>query len=325
MAALLMDVKKGDEVIMPAFTFVSTANAFVLRGAKVVFVDSRNDHPGMDESQVEALINPKTKAIVAVHNAGIACDMDVLMDLAEKHGLSVIEDAAQAIDSFYKGRPLGSIGHLAAFSFHETKNIQCGEGGMLVVNDLQFAKRAEILWEKGTNRAAFSRKEVDHYNWIDIGSSFLPSEITAAFLYAQLENLVLIQQRRKQIWEKYQNAFSNHYNKQVAEQQPDDVFGKGDIFQAVVQALPIHSSSKGPMIPPYATNNSHIYYRLFDKADSRTAYIQRLRPQGILAIFHYLPLHKSPFYKDRYDGRILAHAEHYSSCLVRLPLYFELG
>lgn len=321
MAALLLDIQMGDEVIMPAFTFVSTANAFVLRGAKVVFVDSRTDHPGMDESQVEALISPKTKAIVAVHYAGIACDMDVLMNLAEKHGLYLIEDAAQAINGFYKGRPLGSIGHLAAFSFHETKNIQCGEGGMLVVNDQQFAERAEIIWEKGTNRAAFARKEVDHYHWIDIGSSFLPSEITAAFLYAQLENLDRIQQRRLEIWENYQEAFAVNSEKQVTEQRCADNEG---FFQRVTQALAPNSGSMGPVIPPYATNNAHIYYRVFDKPSSRTVYIERLRKLDILAIFHYLPLHQSPFYKDKHDGRILANAEHYSSCLVRLPLYFEL-
>jgi dTDP-4-amino-4,6-dideoxygalactose transaminase len=324
MAALLLNIQIGDEVIMPAFTFVSTANAFVLRGAKVVFVDSRTDHPGMDASQVEALISPKTKAIVAVHYAGIACDMDVLMELAEKYGLYLIEDAAQAINGFYKGRPLGSIGHLAAFSFHETKNVQCGEGGMLVVNDRQFAKRAEIIWEKGTNRAAFARKEVDHYSWIDIGSSFLPSEITAAFLYAQLENLDRIQQKRLEIWENYQDAFAIKDEKQVTEQQLSGCFDKEGIFGAVIQALPTKSNSRGPVVPPYATNNAHIYYRVFDEPSSREAYIERLNKQNIQAIFHYLPLHQSPYYKDKHDDRILTNAEHYASCLVRLPLYFEL-
>jgi len=195
MAAILLDIKEGDEVIIPAYTFVSTANAFVLRGAKIVFCDSRNDHPGMDEELIASLITPKTKAIVVVHYAGVACDMDKVMELAEQHTLYVVEDAAQAIDSYYyskkdnRQKALGSIGHLAAFSFHETKNIISGEGGMLVVNDKQFEKRAEIIWEKGTNRSSFYRGEVDKYGWVDIGSSFLPSDIIAAFLWAQLENL----------------------------------------------------------------------------------------------------------------------------------------
>eukprot|EP01031_Cornospumella_fuschlensis_P025409 gene25409-30682_t len=198
----------SDEVIVPSYTFVSTANAFVLRGAKIVFADSSAENPNLDADKLSALITPKTKAIVVVHYAGIACDMDKIMAIAEANNLYVIEDAAQAVDSFYEGRPLGSIGHLSAFSFHETKNIISGEGGMLVINDERFEKRAEIIWEKGTNRSAFWRGEVDKYNWVDIGSSFLPSEVVAAYLFAQLENLEKIQSRRKQIWEKYYEAFS---------------------------------------------------------------------------------------------------------------------
>ena len=205
MAAILIDIKEGDEVIMPSYTFVSTANAFVLRGAKIIFADSMPNHPNIDASKIESLITPKTKAIVPVHYAGVACDMDTIMNLAKKYNLFVIEDAAQAIDSYYTGKDgikkaLGSIGHLAAFSFHETKNIIAGEGGMLAINDEQFINRAEIIWEKGTNRSAFFRGEVDKYGWVDIGSSFLPSEIIAAFLWAQLENLEAIQKVRKQHW-----------------------------------------------------------------------------------------------------------------------------
>jgi dTDP-4-amino-4,6-dideoxygalactose transaminase len=208
MAAILLEIKPGDEVIMPSYTFVSTANAFVLRGANIVFADSMGVNPNMDVESIEALITPKTKAIVPVHYAGIACDMDAIMDLATKYNLFVVEDAAQAIDSYYTGKdgiekPLGGIGHLAAFSFHETKNIISGEGGMLVVNDPQFAQRAEIIWEKGTNRSAFFRGEVDKYGWVDVGSSFLPSEIVAAFLWAQLEHLEEIQNKRKSIWNQY--------------------------------------------------------------------------------------------------------------------------
>jgi dTDP-4-amino-4,6-dideoxygalactose transaminase len=209
-----LDIHPGDEVIMPSYTFVSTANPFVLRGAKIVFTDSRTDHPGIQENSIEALITPKTRAIVVVHYAGVACDMDVVMEIAHKYGLWVVEDAAQAVDSYYKGKPLGGIGHLGAFSFHETKNIISGEGGMLVVNDERFVKRAEIIWEKGTNRSAFFRGEVDKYGWVDIGSSFLPSEIIAAFLYAQLENLESIQKRRLEIWKRYDEGLKDFAQEQ---------------------------------------------------------------------------------------------------------------
>ena len=312
MAAILLDIKDGDEVIMPSFTFVSTANAFVLRGAHVRFVDSRNDHPGMDEAQVEAMVTPKTKAIVVVHYAGVACDMDHIMALADRHGFRVVEDAAQSIDSFYNGKALGSIGHLATFSFHETKNIHSGEGGMLVVNDPKLAERAEVLWEKGTNRAAFSRQEVDHYTWLDLGSSFLPSEITAAFLYAQLESLDVIQQRRMEIWLAYQAAFTSQMGS-----------AKKGYLGNIVSALS-GLKVRLPEVPVYSSNNAHLFYLVFEKAEIRTLFIQRLQQLGIMAISHYQPLHLSPFYKNKHDGRALPQAIKYSECLVRLPLFYDL-
>lgn len=302
MAAILLNIQPGDEVIIPSYTFVSTANAFVLRGAKIVFADSRMDHPGIDEDGLESLITSKTKAIVPVHYAGVACDMDKIMELATKYGLFVIEDAAQAIDSFYtdkdgKRRPLGSIGHLAAFSFHETKNIISGEGGMLVVNDPQFAERAEIIWEKGTNRSAFFRGEVDKYGWVDVGSSFLPSEIIAAFLFAQLEKLEEIQAKRIGIW--------NQYNSSL--QQLED---KGDV--------------RLPFIPSFASNNAHMFYLVFNNLENRSKYINRLKRFNIQTVFHYQSLHKSPFYIDRHDGRVLPLTDYYTDGLVRLPMYFDL-
>lgn len=298
MAALLLDIKLGDEVIMPSFTFVSTANAFVLRGAKIVFADSNECNPNIDASTIEPLITPKTKAIVVVHYAGIACEMDEIMALADKHKLWVIEDAAQAIDAFYKGKPLGSIGHMSAFSFHETKNIQCGEGGMLVINDEQFIHRAEIIREKGTNRSAFFRGEVNKYGWVDVGSSFLPSEITAAFLYAQLEQLPDIQQKRKQIWERYNAAFASLEKKGLI---------------------------KLPHLPSYATNNAHMYYINCASLEQRTKLIAKLKANDILAVFHYLSLHTSPFYNDKHDGRKLYYSDQYTDRLLRLPLYYELS
>ena len=301
MAAILADIQPGDEVIMPSFTFVSTANAFVLRGAKIVFCDSRTDHPGMDESLIEGLITKKTKAIVPVHYAGVACDMDVIMDLAEQHDLFVIEDAAQAIDSFYTGRdgvqrPLGSIGHFGCFSFHETKNIIAGEGGMLCVNDERFIHRAEIIWEKGTNRAAFFRGDVDKYGWIDVGSSFLPSELTAAFLYAQLEKLDEIQNRRKEIWQTYWEGLT-HLQKEGV---------------------------RYPSIPDYATNNAHMFYLVFPDLEKRTAFIAKLRTEGIMAVFHYQSLHKSEFFLKKEASQSEEETERYSDCLVRMPFYFDL-
>lgn len=302
MAAILIDIQPGDEVIIPSYTFVSTANAFVLRGAKIVFADSTSNNPNIDVFALEALITPKTKAIVPVHYAGIACDMDAIMQLADKYKLYVVEDAAQAIDSFYTGndgikKPLGGIGHLAAFSFHETKNIISGEGGMLVVNDSQFALRAEIIWEKGTNRSAFFRGEVDKYGWVDVGSSFLPSEIVAAFLWAQLENLDTIQNKRKNIWTYYLEGLT---------------------------ALQERSLIQLPQIPEYATNNAHMFYVVCENLPERTRLLEHLKKENIHAVFHYLSLHKSPFYNNKHDGRELMNSDFYSDTLVRLPMYYEL-
>ncbi len=303
MAAILLDIQPEDEVIMPSYTFVSTANAFVLRGAKIVFADSMEINPNMDATSIESLITHKTKAIVPVHYAGIACDMDAIMDLANKYKLFVVEDAAQAIDSFYTGKdgikkPLGGIGHLAAFSFHETKNIISGEGGMLVVNDPQFAQRAEVIWEKGTNRSAFFRGEVDKYGWVDIGSSFLPSEIVAAFLWAQLECLEDIQNKRKSIWNEYWEGLQTLQKKGVLQLAN---------------------------IPAYATNNAHMFYVVCQNLEHRTKLIDALKKENIHAVFHYLSLHKSAFYKSKHDGRDMPNTEFYSDALVRLPMYFELN
>jgi dTDP-4-amino-4,6-dideoxygalactose transaminase len=276
---------------------VSTANAFVLRGAKIIFTDSNEDNPNIDCNAIESLISPKTKAVVVVHYAGISCAMDEIMSIADRHKIWVIEDAAQAIDSFYKGRPLGSIGHLGAFSFHETKNIQCGEGGMLVINDERFIKRAEIIREKGTNRSAFFRGEVDKYSWVDIGSSFLPSEITAAFLYAQLENLREIQEKRLNIWNNYYEG---------------------------LRELEEVGKIKFPIIPSYATNNGHMFYIICNSLDERSQLIQYLKERKVLSVFHYLSLHCSLFYNDKHDGRVLVNSDRYSAVLLRLPLFYEL-
>ncbi len=298
MAAILIDIQPGDEIIAPSYTFVSTVNAFVLRGAKIVFVDSSVESPNMDVAQIESLITSKTKAIVPVHYAGIACDMDPLLALAAKHGIHIVEDAAQAIDSYYKGKVLGSLGTLAAFSFHETKNIIAGEGGMLVINDTQFVGRAEIIREKGTNRSAFFRGEVDKYNWVDVGSSFLPSDIIAAFLYAQLEHLDAIQLKRKYIWEYYYNSLN---------------------------PLKEKGHFKMPFIPEYSSNNAHMFYLVCNSLDERTSLIKHLKEREINAVFHYLSLHKSEYYKTKHDGRELIWADHYTDCLIRLPFYFELS
>ncbi len=297
MAALLIGIQEGDEVIMPSYTFVSTSNAFVLRGAKIVFADSNAANPNLDADQIEALITPRTKAIVPVHYAGIACDMGKIMALANKYNLYVIEDAAQAIDSYYEGRPLGSIGHLAAFSFHETKNIMAGEGGMLAINDEKFAQRAEIIREKGTNRSAFFRGEVDKYGWVDMGSSFLPSDIIAAFLYAQLENLDDIQQRRKQIW---------------------------DTYQAGLAPLAAQGKLRLPHLPAFASNNAHMFFIVCNKAKDRESLISHLKQKGINAVFHYLSLHKSVYYTPKHDGRELPNSDFYSDTLIRLPFFYEL-
>lgn len=298
MCAMLCDLHPGDEVIVPSYTFVSTALAFLREGAKVVFAESMKRNPNLDADTLEALITPRTKVIVPVHYAGVACDMNAIMAVAEKHNLLVVEDAAQAIDSYYKGRPLGSIGHLAAFSFHETKNITAGgEGGLLVVNDERFVRRAEIIWEKGTNRAEFFRGEVNKYGWVDVGSSFLPSEVNAAFLYAQLENLDEIQNKRKSLWETYYQRL-----KPLAD--------KG--FFTL------------PDIPDYATNNGHMFYLVLPDLEQRSGLIAYLKANGVCAVFHYLSLHSSTYYADKHDGRALPECDRYADCLVRLPLFYDL-
>lgn len=297
MCALLLNIRSGDEVIIPAYTFVSTANAFILRGAKIVFADSQNDHPNIDAECLESLITEKTKAIIVVHYAGMACEMDSIMSLAEKHHLFVVEDAAHALDNQYKNRPLGGIGHLATLSFHETKNVIAGEGGMLIVNDERFVERAEIIWEKGTNRSAFFRGEINKYNWVDVGSSFLPSEITAAFLFAQLEHFEAIHQKRRSLWNQYNESFRE--------------LEKTGFVQL-------------PKIPEDTDQNGHIFYLICQNKLMRNGLIKHLKNKGILAVFHYLALHNSPFYQDKHDGRVLVNADRYTDCLVRLPLFYEL-
>lgn len=297
MSAILIDIKPGDEVIAPSYTFVSTVNAFVLRGANIVFADSSSDNPNIDVEQIESLITCKTKAIVIVHYAGVACDMDKVNTIAKKYNLYVIEDAAQAIDSFYKGKRLGSIGDFGTFSFHETKNIISGEGGLLTINNEKFIERAEIIREKGTNRSSFFRGEVDKYGWVDIGSSFLPSDINAAYLYGQLENIDLIQERRKQLWNEYYIHLESLHN--------------GGAFQL-------------PSIPDYATNNAHMFYIVCRNLNERSKLISYLKEKGVSAVFHYISLHKSPYFTNLYKGPVLKNCERYSDCLVRLPLFFEL-
>ena len=297
MAAILCDIQPGDEVIVPSYTFVSSALAFIRAGAKIVFADSMERNPNLDAEKIEALITPRTKAIVPVHYAGVACDMNRIMEIANRYGILVVEDSAQAIDSFYFERPLGSIGHLAAFSFHETKNIISGEGGLLVINDERFIRRAEIIWEKGTNRAEFFRGEVNKYGWCDTGSSFLPSEIVAAFLWAQLEKIDEIQDKRKTLWNRYYELLKP--------------YADAGCFRL-------------PDIPEYATNNAHMFYLVCNSLEERTALIKRLKENDIQAVFHYLSLHSSPYYLDKHDGRELVNCDLYADRLVRLPMYFDL-
>ena len=299
MAAILCDIKPGDEVIVPSYTFVSSALAFVRQGAKIIFADSCPNNPNIDANKIESLITEKTKVIVPVHYAGAACDMDKITDIARRHNLLIVEDAAQAVDSFYKGRALGTIGDFGCFSFHETKNITAGgEGGLLVINEERFVRRAEIIWEKGTNRAEFFRGTVNKYGWVDIGSSFLPSEINAAFLLAQLENLDSIQKRRKEIWQKYYDGL-----KPLAD--------KGFIQM--------------PDLPQYATNNAHIFYIVCRSLDERTALISHLKSQNIMAVFHYLSLHLSDYYRHHSGvATDLPCCDKFADCLLRLPMFYEL-
>lgn len=297
MAAILLDIQPGDEVIAPSYTFVSTVNAFALRGANIVFADSYSDHPNIDPIQIAKLITPKTKAIVVVHYAGVACDMDAIMLLAKQHNIPVIEDAAQAIDSYYKDKPLGSIGTFGTFSFHETKNIISGEGGLLAINDEQYIHRAEIIREKGTNRSSFFRGEVAKYGWVDIGSSFLPSDIIAAYLYAQLENIDTIQARRKVIWQRYYDKLSNVLKE---------------------------SGIELPMVVDFSTNNAHMFYLVCENLEQRTALIQHLKNNGVHAVFHYLSLHTSDYYQSKHIGSELPYSDYFTDTLVRLPLFYEL-
>lgn len=297
MAAILLDIQPGDEVIAPSYTFVSTVNAFALRGAKIVFADSYLDHPNIDPIEISKLITPKTRAIVVVHYAGVACDMDAIMDIANKHNISVVEDAAQAIDSYYKGKPLGSIGTFGTFSFHETKNISAGEGGLLAINDEKYIHRAEIIREKGTNRSSFFRGEVAKYGWVDIGSSFLPSDIIAAYLYAQLECLDMIQSRRKEIWNRY---FDN------------------------LTTILANTNISLPVIADHSTNNAHMFYLVCKDIEQRTHFIKHLKDNGVYAVFHYLSLHKSEYYNDKYVGYDLKNADSFTDSLVRLPLFYDL-
>lgn len=299
MAAILADIQPGDEVIMPSYTFVSTANAFVLRGGIPVFVDIRPDTLNIDEAKIEAAITPRTKAIVPVHYAGVSCEMDSIMDIAQRHNLLVIEDAAQGIMSSYKGRPLGSIGHMAALSFHETKNIISGEGGALLINDERFVRRAEIIREKGTNRSQFFRGQVDKYTWVDTGSSYLPGEIIAAFLWAQMEAADAITQKRLAIW---------------------------DIYHAAFERLEKEGGVRRPIIPLECEHNAHMYYLLMQTQEDRTYVLSNLKDNGVNAVFHYVPLHSSPAGKKY--GRTygsMGITDHRADCLLRLPLWIGLS
>ena len=298
MAALLAELEPGDEVIMPSYTFVSTANAFVMRGAVPVFVDIRPDTLNIDEGKIEAAITPRTRVIVPVHYAGVACEMDTIMDIARRHNLLVVEDAAQGILSTYKGRPLGSIGHMGTYSFHETKNIVAGEGGALLVNDPALAERAEIIREKGTNRSQFFRGQVDKYTWVDIGSSYLPGEVIAAFLWAQLEEAESINGRRMDLWNAY---------------------------HAALAPLEAEGRLRRPYIPADCEHNAHMYYILLDSLEQRTAVIAGLKQLGISSVFHYVPLHSAPFglTHSRHAGD-MGNTNALSDRLLRLPLWVGL-
>ena len=291
MCAILLDIKEGDEVILPTYTFVSAANAFVLRGAKIVFADSTNEHPNLDPKSVEALVTEKTKAIIVVHYGGVSVDMDPIMEIAQANNIYVVEDAAQALTTKYKSNYIGTIGHLATFSFHATKNITSGEGGLLVVNDEQFIKRSEIIWEKGTNRTAFKRGEVEKYTWVDIGSSFLPSELTAAFLWGQLQHLYSIQNQREISWKFY--------------------------FEKLKQIEGIQL----PNVSNDSTNNAHIFYILCKSLEQRNTLSSFLNKNNIQAYFHFLCLHKSPAGKKFSQQLDFPNADKFENCLLRLPLH----
>ena len=295
MASLLCNLQPGDEVIMPSYTFVTTASAFALRGVEIVWCEIRADTKNIDETQIEALITPRTKAVVVVHYAGVACEMETIVDICRKHNLFLVEDAAQAIDCYYKGEPLGKFGDLAALSFHETKNLQCGEGGALLVNNPEMVERAQLVRDKGTNRIHFNRGLVDKYTWVDLGSSFLVSELQAAFLYPQLLKSGEIDRNRLETF--------NLYNRLLSNQLPP---------------------AKLPIIPPGITHNGHMFYMLLESHRQRKKLIEYLDENGIMAIFHYVPLHKAPFWKGKYDHISLPVTDRVSETLLRLPLYYGM-
>ena len=298
MTALLCELEPGDEVIMPSYTFVSTANAFALRGARIIFADIRPDTLNMDEKLLEGLVTDRTRAIVPVHYAGVACEMDAINEIAQKAGALVIEDAAQGVNAKYKGAYLGTIGDMGTFSFHETKNFICGEGGALLTNNPAFRDRAEIIREKGTNRSQFFRGQVDKYTWIEVGSSYIPSDILSAFLYAQLENMGLITQARRKIYDRY---------------------------AALLRPLADRGLLRLPTIPQHCEQNYHMFYVLLEDIDTRTRLIEHLKQDGILAVFHYVPLHSSPVgRKMGYVKEMLPITENLSERLLRLPMYYEL-
>lgn len=297
MSAILLDLKAGDEVIMPSYTFVSTANAFVLRGAIPVFVDIKPDTLNIDENLIEQAITPKTKAICVVHYAGVACEMDKILEIAKKYNLAVIEDAAQGVGSFYKGKPLGTIGDMGCFSFHETKNIISGEGGALIINNEKYIERAEIIREKGTNRSKFFRGQVDKYTWVDIGSSYLPSDMIAAFLYSQLENMDKINKKRMEVWNEYHLFFKQYEN-----------------------------IIKRPYCPNDCIHNAHMYYVLFKNLETRTKFIDFMKENDIMTVFHYIPLHSAP--AGQKNCKTIGQMDitnKISDTLVRLPLFYELS
>lgn len=301
MCAILANIQNSDEVIIPSYTFVSSALPFIRQGAKVVFADSYANNPNIDADLIESLITKKTKVIVVVHYSGISCDMDAIMDLANRYNLIVIEDAAQAIDGYFTNKngirmALGTIGHMAAFSFHETKNIIAGEGGLIAINDEKYINRSEIIWEKGTNRADFFRGKTNKYGWVDLGSSFLPSELIAAFLWAQLESLDAIQEKRKLLW--------NTYNTMFLEKKIKDL--------------------KLPIVPKFASHNAHTYFILTKDVEHRNRLIDQLKDAGFSAVFHYLSLHASDYFRDKHDGRHLPNSDNFTDCLLRLPLYYDL-
>ena len=299
-AAISLGIKEGDEIIMPSYTFVSSANAFVLRGAKIIFIDSQKENPNIDSLQIINKITDKTKAILVVHYAGIACNMDLIMEISRKYNIPVVEDAAQAIDSKFKNEYLGTIGTYGAYSFHETKIISCGEGGAIIVNDISFADKVEIIREKGTNRSAFLRGEYDKYTWVGIGSSFLPSDILAAYLYAQLENIDQIQIKRKSLWKRY-NELLKPFSEELKFETPN--------------------------IPSYATNNAHMYYIVLDNEKCRIELIEYLKTKNILSVSHYVPLHSSPFFKkySKQKENYLPNCDKFSERLLKLPLYHDLN